>query len=121
MTRFSHDDDDDKLVNFLQEYRPVPPPASPLLEEKLIKRIEQEPIDSKHSSHWFWFVPSVVAATLLMVGGSDRLFRPSPQIADKPEDLENFMIDSWRTTTEQTSYTLDNNSNIYWLNYADSK
>lgn len=122
MTRFSHDDDDDKLINFLSQYRPVPPPASPQLEEELIKRIKQEPMASKYSYHWFWVLPGAMAATLLMIWGGDRWLRPSPQIAGNPEELETFLMDSWTLATEDTSYTSEiNNSNIYWLTFADSQ
>ncbi|WP_013320473.1 hypothetical protein [Gloeothece verrucosa] len=129
MTRLSHDDNDDSLVQFLSQYRPVPPPASVQLEERLIKRIEKEPMDSANSFDWFWVLPSAMTALLLMVGVSYRWFRASPDLAKQPESiptryqtLETFVIDSWDGATEDSSYLSGtNNSNLYWLNFADSQ
>lgn len=125
MTRFSHDDDNDKVVHFLSQHRPIPPTPSPQLEKELMKRIEQEPMDSQYSYHWIWILPSAMIAILLMVWGSFRWLSPSPQIANNSQDLETFLVDSWTETIGDTyypSYTFGtNNTNLYWLALGDSQ
>lgn len=118
MTRRFPDDDDHQIVNFLAQHRPVPPPATLALEQNLMKRIQQEPLDSKYSFPWFWVLPGAVVA--LMAWGSYRWFEPSPQMAANSEELETFLISSWTGVTGDSVYTsVPNNSNLSWLTLAD--
>ncbi|ACK71694.1 conserved hypothetical protein [Gloeothece citriformis PCC 7424] len=127
MTRFFHDDDDDQVVQFLSQYRPLPPTPSPQLEQELMQRIEQEPIESKYSSRWVWIVSSAIVGLSLMIWGSDRWLKPFPQIANGSQDLEAFLVHTWTQTVEDTdtpsrSYPSETqNSNLYWLSLVDSQ
>lgn len=117
--RFTHDEQQ-QLISFLKAYRPVPPTASKSLEERLMKRIEQEPITSKYSSSWRWIVPSTLAASLLLLWGGYSLFFPKPQMVASSEELESFLMENWTDTMGESSVTSGiNSTDVNWFNLAD--
>lgn len=108
--------DDEKLVKFLRQYRPVPPPASPSAEERLtIALLNSERQVQQISYSFRWAIPAVVAASALLVWGGFRFFQPVPQvqIVDRTQentDIEEFMLSSWNSAIEGTNSIAYNES-----------
>ena len=101
MTRFS---DDEKLIAFLKQYRPLPPSLATNLEDKLIQKIQQEPRLSNRKFPWlFWAIPSAIAASLLLVWGGSRWGQTSPQIAVNSHEIEGFIVETWEGSMEENS------------------
>lgn len=109
MNQFPHDHDDQKLVAFLREHRPLPPPVKDGFEDQLRSKINllpqaQPPLSRRGLC---LVIPSAIAASLLLVWGAMRWLAPPPQFAQKAsdEELEAFLIDGWYGTMGETSYT----------------
>ncbi|MDJ0726072.1 MAG: hypothetical protein QNJ38_13245 [Prochloraceae cyanobacterium] len=91
-------DDDRNLVAFLQQYRPIPPPANGATEDRLMQIIEE-----KESKKTFKFNPLIAVFSTVIIGSifslfSYRLFTPNYTNAQ----LESFMANSWDSTLEAT-------------------
>lgn len=98
MSKF-HSKDDQNLVAFLQQYRPIPPPASASTEAELM-----ELIDTEESRNSLKIKPIIAIASSAIICGifslvGYRSFNPSYTNAQ----LESFMVNSWDGTVEQTS------------------
>ena len=92
--------EEQKLVTFLKQYRPVPPGTNNQIEEQLMTIVAQGSRPSKSSS-WLWVVPSAIATGLLLIYGS--LIRDNfvLRIAKQTEDLETFMVNSWQGSIDE--------------------
>jgi hypothetical protein len=125
--------DDEKLVEFLRQYRPVPPPASPDAEERLLAAIDSEPQIWQSRYSFRWAIPALVAAGVLFVWGGIRLFTPltlpQGQVADRNRDatdtadIEEFMFSSWNGAIDGATpiaYNETSESNWTLLNELDS-
>jgi hypothetical protein len=103
-------EDDEKLIRFLQQYRPVPPPLSPNLERQSIRSIISQKQQNNQKSLFFWFIPSAIVTIIgvYWIAG-DRNY----QIADNIDDaeIENILSSSWQAVT--TSPDFSQESNIY--------
>ena len=95
-----------KLVAFLKQYRPGPPPQNNRIEEQLMAVVSQENKSPKYNS-WLWVVPSAIAAGSLLIYGSLIRDNFAPKIAKKTEDLEIFMVNSWRGSMAENMETKD--------------
>ena len=102
MTQFLNDDE--KLITFLRQNRPVPPPPGVQAEKQLMKLIEKQLIPWRPKRrHLVWAIPGACAASLLLVWGSYRWLNPAPEIAADSAELEAFVIDSWNGAMGETS------------------
>ena len=102
------DEDDQLLVRFLRQNRPVPPPAT--TSEWLIERVEK-PTTSSHRSLPVWAIGAVTAGVLLSWSGY-RYWETSQQ----EQPLETFLVDSWNGTVKATDATYHTNSpEAEWL------
>ena len=106
MTQFSDDDKD--LVNFLRQHRPEVPPASPILEEQILRDIQKLHVSSltkpplvRHSR--LWLVPSIVAAGFLAAVVGYRTLIPSTPSATELASLETFIETNWQGTISETT------------------
>ena len=98
MSKF-HPKDDRNLVAFLQQYRPIPPPASASTEAELMELIDRE--ESRNSLK---IKPIIAIASSAIIGAifsfvGYRSVTPSYTNAQ----LESFMVNSWDGTVGQTS------------------
>jgi hypothetical protein len=109
MNQFPHDHDDQKLIAFLQENHPLPPPVKDGFEDQLMEKINLLPQAKPQLSRrrLFLVIPSAIAASLLLVWGAMRWLSPPPRFAQtvSDEELEAFLIDGWYGTMGETSYT----------------
>lgn len=122
--------DDEKLVKFLRQYRPVPPPAGASAEEGLLAALNSENKVRQSPYSFRWAIPALVAAGVLLVWGGIRIFTPltlpQGQIADRTQentDIEEFMLSSWNSAIEGTnSIAYNDSSESHWplLNELES-
>jgi hypothetical protein len=94
-------DDDERLISFLKQYHPVPPPAKADLEMQLMELVTREPPPIKHSHQFFWIISSAMAGSLVLAIGGYRFFTPTPKMAANPEELETFLVDNWNSSVEE--------------------
>lgn len=106
-------DDDRDLVSFLQQYRPIPPPAPASSEQDLMDIIAKEESNKKT---WklkpiITIASAAVAGSILSWIGFNRSLTPSYTNAQ----LETFMVNSWDRTVGENS-----SSSFYdWLALND--
>ncbi|MGK7872592.1 MAG: hypothetical protein AB4426_04565 [Xenococcaceae cyanobacterium] len=120
MTKFPNEDE--KLVAFLRQHRPVPPPAAANFEEQLMMElVQRQPIPSQGKRYPFlWAVFSAIAAGLLLTWGGYRLLNHSPQIAADTDELETFLVNNWNAAIGETSFESQTySSEADWLLLAD--
>lgn len=139
MTPFPQNDDEN-LVNFLRQYRPIVPDAASDLEEKIIAAVEaaannqpeatsrkqkQQSVFFVPNSRLFsgksWRMPAAIAASLVMtvIGYQSLLFyqsitaKPQPNPAEMAQ-LEAFLESNWKAVVGESSET-------EWLNVIDEE
>lgn len=115
--------DDENLVAFLKQYRPVAPPARANVEEQLMELVAREPVPpARHSHQFFWIISSAMAGSLLLAMGGYRWLAPSSQVATKPEELESFMVDGWNSALGEPPevYSIQT-TEVQWLTLAESQ
>ncbi|MDJ0843543.1 hypothetical protein [Crocosphaera sp.] len=111
--------DERELISFLQQYRPLPPPADSTLEKQLYVKIAGESQQTEtHSMRWL--IPSIMVSGLLAIWGISNLMKPSEyqqfvqqsQVRETAE-LEKFMINTWEESTNTYPWE-NNNQSIYY-------
>lgn len=93
--------DEESLVEFLRQYRPIAPPPAPDLEAQILKAVESLPV-RESSPFWvrlarrpLWLVPASVAAGLLLSANFARLLMPQSPSAAEMASLESFLATNW--------------------------
>jgi hypothetical protein len=108
-------DDDDNPIDFLQQYRPTPPPAAPDLERRLMDSIVacQQPKRKKFSS--IWFIPCTIAATIAIAWvGVDRNYQTARKIDDA--EIEKVFLSDWQEVEASLSLPQEGDiSEANWL------
>jgi hypothetical protein len=103
--------EDDKLVNFLRQYRPLPPTGKGDREEQLMLIIAREAkVKPKRPLVLLGTITSLIALSTLIFAVY-RWFNPHPQVANiSDEELEAFLVESWSNTVDEpsSSPTVDN-------------
>jgi hypothetical protein len=104
MSNFSSDQDDQKLITFLKQNRPLPPSVKSDFEGNLMLKIKHSP-QIKSSSSRHFFVYGAIAGLVLVWGGIDW-FSSKYQTAkiSSDQELEAFLLDGWYGTMGETSY-----------------
>ena len=104
---------DEKLVNFLKQYRPNVPEAAPDFEQELLAAIDRndaaaielnsrgEPQFTRSSKRSGivgfpkWALPSAIAAGMLVFWSGYRVLVPAQFHADEAAHLEVFLVNNW--------------------------
>lgn len=97
---------DERLVMFLQQFRPSAPPAPLESEEQLFLLLDRPSVEEGSAAtspraprvrswkHWVLPVSALAIGSLLTVWGSHRV--RAPQLAERStEELEEFIVRSW--------------------------
>lgn len=96
--------DDQQLPEFLRQYRPIPPEATPDLEDQLMSKIvtARKPARKRQ----MWAVPSMIVAGLLMVfGGYYTLI-----LASDSANLEAFLESNWNDVLGERTISLQSSN-----------
>jgi len=107
-----HPDRQNNLVSFLRHNQPVPPEASPQLEQQLFASLEPHPKPRRLRFKIAW-IPGAIATGFVFTSISFG-FR-TPRIALEPKDLEKFLVKNWHNTVGHNSYTTTENMAADWL------
>lgn len=103
---------DEKLVNFLKQYRPNLSEAAPDLEVKLLAAIDRNEEGSKKQDYWGkvrsivstnrfipsfrqWNLPPTIVAMLIVFWSGYRLIVPGQFNPDEGAHLEAFLVNNW--------------------------
>lgn len=94
---------DDRLVAFLRQHRPVPPPAPPDLENRVMAVIDgaepgARPARQPLSRQRRWAVTAMAASVLLAVG-SWGLWRTATQPTGEMAADDTFLMETWYGAT----------------------
>jgi hypothetical protein len=103
MTRLPHDDQ--PLIQFLKQHRPIPPATTNLVEKQLMQWVAQERRVLESKPIFKWLITGALATAGLVTW---HLWKSSPttqHMATQSEELESFVIESWNGANEQLSYT----------------
>ena len=99
--------DDRRWQEALRKYRPVPPPATPSLEEKLMQAVEKSPQPCIERRLWGW--PPALIAGLVMILSSYRLLNPVPE-SSQSASVESFLQDNWNEVVADPYPNIHNNN-----------
>lgn len=91
------------FVSFLRHNQPLPPDASPQLEQQLIDTLEPQAKQYKIRFKAAWTVPGAIATGFLFTSVSFSL--KTPRIALEPKDVDNFLVKNWHNTLGNNSYS----------------
>ncbi len=108
------DREQQNLVNFLRENRPITPNCQCNLEQKLMDSIGSQPRrNNKHGSNLIWTIPSALATGFLFT--SVGLSLKTPQVVIKASELDNFLVNSWNDTIDHSNFAVWNEEDTYLL------
>jgi hypothetical protein len=88
--------DDQKLVNFLKQNQPIPPPAAIDLEQQIFNAVaprQRKPL---------WIVPAAITATLVTAIFGYQALQPTTQTANQNTDIEEFIASSWSDSMQNS-------------------
>lgn len=111
---------DEKLVNFLKQYRPNVPESAPDFELKLLAAIdrneatvklnhlgEARSIEATKKSKILrfpkWAFPTAIAASLLVFGSGYRVLVTAQHQKDEAAHLEAFLVNNWEAVLKEPS------------------
>ena len=118
--------DDQELIYFLQQYRPLPPPADCDLEKQIYIRVSHE---SQHRRYpkLRWLVPTIITTSVLGIWGAYNLIKPSEyeQFVYQSQTIEtaeteNFMVSTWEETINTSPWENQDQSVYYQWISADN-
>lgn len=119
MTHLPHDDE--PLIQFLKQHRPIPPPTAISVEKQLMQGVAREPyLSSDKRLSLLWLIPSAIAAAGLATWLGWKGTHSSFGIATQPKELESFVIESWNGSLEELSYTPKETKLENWLFLEES-
>jgi hypothetical protein len=96
--------EDDKVVNFLRQYRPHLPPLQTNREEQLMQIITQEKQATTTRLLPLLGIISGITALLMIMFSSYRQSNLSPGLTKtSDEELEAFLVESWSNTIDGQS------------------
>ena len=108
------DREQQNLLNFLRENRPIPPNCQCNLEQKLMDSIgEQSRKNSKHGSNLIWTIPGAIATGVLFT--SVGLSWKTPQVVIDTSELDQFLVNSWNDTIDSGDFAILNEQDTDWL------
>ena len=116
MKKFLPNDEQD-LVSFLRQHRPLPPQQQSHLENQvmdLVNQTSQRNPQSKHST-LITFLSGTIAVVLALIWNSSRWNQQTPQIAIDQGMIETFLINSWENTINEQTVFFSNQQEADWF------
>lgn len=98
--------DGDRLVDFLRQHRPLPPPPDLDLEQQIMSAIAEKPrFEERRSRRLVLIAPAIAALVLIAWVGKSLLMPPTPTAAELAS-LEAFLENTWNDEPSDTSLDL---------------
>ena len=114
------DREQQNLVNFLRENRPITPNSQCNLEQRLMDSIGEQPRKhSKYGSSLIWTIPSAIATGFLFT--SVGLSWKTPQVVIEASELDQFLVNSWNDAVDSDNFTILNGKDTEWLFTTEQK
>lgn len=100
----SHHSSEERLVQFLREHSPSPPPPKEDVEGALMAQIEAEAPPTKVTPfpqirYQGLVFGSAIAASVLLLFTSVRILQPNSLSPQETAELETFLIENWEAVT----------------------
>ncbi|MBW4540543.1 MAG: hypothetical protein KME43_15555 [Myxacorys chilensis ATA2-1-KO14] len=99
--------DDPELVSFLKHHRPLPPPASISLEERIMQATQESQAKRVVRPIRWWATSGAVAAGLVVAVAAYQASQPAPTDV---ASLEAFMENSWLNSVSDVSSNANDRS-----------
>ncbi len=116
MKKFFQDDEQD-LVSFIRQHRPLPPSQNPHLENQVMELINQT--SSKQSQENYFTLITTLSGTivvgLVVTWSSSRWSQQIPQIAINQDTVETFLINTWENTIDDQTVFFSNEQEADWF------
>ena len=116
MKKFFQDDEQD-LVSFIRQHRPLPPSQNPHLENQVMELINQT--SSKQSQENYFTLITTLSGTivvgLVVTWSSSRWSQQIPQIAIDQDTVETFLINTWENTIDDQNVFFSNEQEADWF------
>ena len=116
MKKFFQDDEQD-LVSFIRQHRPLPPSQNPHLENQVMELINQT--SSKKSQENYFTLITTLSGTivvgLVVTWSSSRWSQQIPQIAIDQDTVETFLINTWENTIDDQTVFFSNEQEADWF------
>ena len=117
MKNFFQDNEQD-LVAFLRQNRPLPPREKHHLESQVMNLINQAP--QKNSQENYFKLITALSGTLVLslvvTWTNNRWQQPAPQMAVDQDMVETFLINSWNNTiNDKTVFFTTNEQEAEWF------
>ncbi|RFP60486.1 MAG: hypothetical protein BJG00_006940 [Limnothrix sp. CACIAM 69d] len=109
--------EDVKVVNFLRQHRPSPPPAAPGLERSLLLEIEANQLRAtrRHRQLWLGSLGAITIGCWALFQQGPGTQAPAPSVAEA--DLESFINETWGMTlapSNVTTQTASTDDSLPW-------
>ena len=116
MKKFLPQDEQD-LVSFLRQYRPLPPQQKPHLENQVMDLVNQtsQRNSSEKYSTLITFFSGTIAVILAVIWHGSRWNQQTPQIAIDQDMIETFLINSWDNTINEQTIFFSNQQEADWF------
>lgn len=116
MKKFLPNDEQD-LVSFLRQHRPIAPKQKPHLENQVMNLVDQtsQRNSSEKYSKLITFFSGTIAVILAVIWNSSRWNQQTPQIAINQDIIETFLINSWENTLNDQTIFFSNQQEADWF------
>ena len=115
-------DNDQNLVNFLKQNQSYPFTNERYKEEKLMNLICSNSLDSSFAkSKYLWTISGAITMGFLLIFGHLLKENVSPQVVQKQETIETFMINTWDgSMLEKTDHNDFHDLEEDWLSLTEN-
>ena len=116
MKNFFQDDEQD-LVAFLRQHRPLPPSQTPHLENQMMDLINQTSQRNPQENYFMLItaLSGTIVVGLVITWSSSRWSQKTPQIVIDQDTVETFLINSWENTINDKTVFFSNEQESDWF------
>lgn len=116
MKNFFQDNEQD-LVAFLRQNRPLPPRENPHLENQVMNLINQTPQKNPQENYFklITALSGTLVVGLVVTWTNNRWQQPTPQMAIDQDMVETFLINSWHNTIDDQTIFFNNEEEADWF------
>ena len=115
MKKFLPNDEQD-LVSFLRQHRPLAPQQEPHLENQVMDLVNQTSQKNSQGKYptLITLLSGTIAVILALIWNSSR-WNQTPQIAIDQDIIETFLINSWENTINEQTVFFSNQQEADWF------
>jgi hypothetical protein len=119
MTQIQNNEQEN-LIKFMKNNRPLPPRNHYKLEEELMIIINNKSQKKSSKNLLFWLIPSLLTGVLFLTWGNLNNNQNSLKIANNNQEIESFMVNTWEEAIGENVHNQQlANSEDDWLLLAE--